>query len=85
MMCMSFVMDGKRQENKRLLVKCKALKGVKVNSTLPKRLLWQVSMANGIIATSNWKHLPHPAREQPSWGEGPRCTLCHGLSLHNCF
>jgi hypothetical protein len=39
MMCMSFVMDGNRQENKRLLVKHKALKWVKVNSTFPKRSL----------------------------------------------
>jgi hypothetical protein len=32
MMCMSFVMDGNRQERKQLTLECKALKWVKTNN-----------------------------------------------------
>jgi hypothetical protein len=34
------------------------------------------------LLTPNWKHLPHPIEKKPSWGEGPRCTWCHGLLFH---
>ncbi len=33
------------------------------------------------LFTSNWKHWPHPTKEQPNRGEGPRCIWCHRLPL----
>ncbi len=85
MMCMSFAMDGNIHEMKWLVVEHKALKWVRVNNAFPKGSPWRVPMVDGIIVTSNWGHLSHLPREQPSWGGGPSCTLCHGLPLHNCF
>ncbi len=40
------------------------------------------SFWNMTYLTLNWRHLSHLARKQSNWGEGPRCTWCHGSLFH---
>jgi hypothetical protein len=55
MMWMPFVMDKYKQKMSQLVIKCRALKWVKINNALPKGSPWWVPMIDGIIS---WNH-PH--------------------------